>query len=80
MANGQKRNTSVDEDLSHRRRDGNRPHELSTLYDVFRNVRDDEKEHWMALCNLVQHDDIVAVDSLHIHSTKARDGNAKDQE
>ena len=31
---------------------------LETLYDVFVNVRDDEKEHWKTLCNLVQYDDM----------------------
>jgi len=29
---------------------------LESLYDVFVNVRDDEKEHWKTLCNLVQFD------------------------
>jgi len=48
----------------------NRPHELHTLYDVFRNVRDDEREHWMALCNLVQYDDLSAVDEARVESTK----------
>lgn len=27
-------------------------------YDVFVNVRDDEREHWKTLCNLVQFDDM----------------------
>lgn len=31
---------------------------LETLYDVFVNVRDDEREHWKTLCNLVQFDDM----------------------
>lgn len=31
---------------------------LESLYDVFVNVRDDEKEHWKTLCNLVQYDDM----------------------
>lgn len=53
------------------RRD-NRPHELNSLYDVFRNVRDDEKEHWMALCNLVQYDDLSAVEE---HKVKSTEGN-----
>jgi len=34
---------------------GRRP-KLESLYDVFVNVRDDEKEHWKTLCNLVQYD------------------------
>jgi hypothetical protein len=50
----------------------NRPHELHSLYDVFLNVRDDEKEHWMALCNLVQYDDMAAVDEASIKSTGTR--------
>jgi len=50
----------------------NRPHELNSLYDVFRNVRDDEKEHWMALCNLVQYDDLSAVEE---HKAKSTEGN-----
>lgn len=29
---------------------------LTSLYDVFVNVRNDEKEHWKTLCNLVQYD------------------------
>ena len=27
-------------------------------YDVFVNVRDDEREHWKTLCNLVQFDNM----------------------
>ena len=30
---------------------------LESLYDVFVNIRNDEKEHWKTLCNLVQLDD-----------------------
>jgi ubiquinol oxidase len=56
-------------------RKDNRPHELHTLYDVFRNIRDDEKEHWMALCNLVQYDDIGGVDETNVQSTK-KEGTA----
>lgn len=33
----------------------NRP-KLQSLYDVFVNVRNDEREHWKTLCNLVQYD------------------------
>merc|ERR1712146_301815 len=35
--------------------------ELNTLYDVFINVRDDEREHWKTLCNLVQYDTMKGV-------------------
>jgi len=52
-----------------------RPYPLLSLYDVFRNVRDDEKEHWMSLCNLVQYDDLAAVDSGHVQSTEASNKN-----
>lgn len=38
----------------------NRP-KLESLYDVFVNVRNDEREHWKTLCNLVQYDDMVGV-------------------
>uniref|UniRef100_A0A7R9ULZ6 Alternative oxidase n=1 Tax=Diacronema lutheri TaxID=2081491 RepID=A0A7R9ULZ6_DIALT len=31
---------------------------LRSLYDVFVNVRDDEREHWKTLCNLVQFDNM----------------------
>jgi len=56
-------------------RKDNRPHELHSLYDVFRNIRDDEKEHWMALCNLVQYDDTGGVDETNVQSTK-KEGTA----
>jgi len=36
----------------------NRP-KLESLYDVFVNVRNDEREHWKTLCNLVQYDDMI---------------------
>lgn len=39
------------------RRELNRPKKLESLYDVFVNVRDDEKEHWKTLCTLVQYGD-----------------------
>jgi len=32
--------------------------QLNSLYDVFVNVRNDEREHWKTLCNLVQFDDM----------------------
>ncbi|GMI00486.1 hypothetical protein TrST_g13385 [Triparma strigata] len=31
---------------------------LNSLYDVFVNVRNDEREHWKTLCNLVQYEDM----------------------
>ena len=34
---------------------------LNSLYDVFVNVRNDEREHWKTLCNLVQYDDMQGV-------------------
>ena len=43
--------------------------QLSSLYDVFVNIRDDEKEHWKTLCNLVQYDDMNAVDASEVQST-----------
>lgn len=47
-----------------------RPKQLETLYDVFCNVRDDEKEHWKTLCNLVQFNDMNAVDAARVASTR----------
>eukprot|EP00283_Hemiselmis_rufescens_P022306 CAMPEP_0173450426 /NCGR_PEP_ID=MMETSP1357-20121228/44707_1 /TAXON_ID=77926 /ORGANISM="Hemiselmis rufescens, Strain PCC563" /LENGTH=328 /DNA_ID=CAMNT_0014417111 /DNA_START=38 /DNA_END=1024 /DNA_ORIENTATION=+ len=44
---------------------------LETLYDVFVNVRDDEKEHWKTLCNLVQYDDMQGVENKLVEGTKA---------
>jgi len=43
---------------------------LDTLYDVFVNVRDDEKEHWKTLCNLVQYDTMEGMGNA-IQSTKS---------
>lgn len=43
--------------------------QLESLYDVFVNIRDDEKEHWKTLCNLVQYDDMNAVDATQVQST-----------
>jgi ubiquinol oxidase len=34
--------------------------ELNSLYDVFVCIRNDEKEHWKTLCNLVQYDQMSA--------------------
>ena len=45
---------------------------LETLYDVFVNVRDDEREHWKTLCNLVQYDDMQGVENKAVVSTRAR--------
>lgn len=43
---------------------------LNSLYDVFVNVRDDEKEHWKTLCNLVQYDDMQGVENKMVTGTK----------
>ena len=43
---------------------------LNSLYDVFVNIRDDEKEHWKTLCNLVQYDSLHAADAEDVHSTR----------
>ena len=48
---------------------GERP-KLETLYDVFVNVRNDEREHWKTLCNLVQFDDMQGAGGK-VLSTKA---------
>ncbi len=45
---------------------------LESLYDVFVNVRDDEREHWKTLCNLVQFNDMQGVDNKLVVSTKPR--------
>lgn len=44
--------------------------ELNSLYDVFVNVRNDEREHWKTLCNLVQYDSMKGVGTM-VESTKA---------
>jgi ubiquinol oxidase len=54
---------SIDGNYSQRRP------QLTSLYDVFINIRDDEKEHWKTLCNLVQYDDMYAVDATEVQST-----------
>lgn len=54
--------------------DGNfsaRRPQLSSLYDVFVNIRDDEKEHWKTLCNLVQYGDMQGVENKMVEGTKA---------
>jgi len=50
----------------------NRRPQLSSLYDVFVNVRDDEKEHWKTLCNLVQYGDMQGVENKDVVGTKAK--------
>jgi len=47
---------------------------LENLYDVFVNIRDDEREHWQTLCQLVQHDHLPAMDEcgVFIESTPRR--------
>mmetsp|Transcript_18539 Transcript_18539/g.26093 ORF Transcript_18539/g.26093 Transcript_18539/m.26093 type:complete len:312 (-) Transcript_18539:164-1099(-) len=42
---------------------------LDSLYDVFVNIRDDEKEHWKTLCNLVQYNDMQGVENKDVVST-----------
>jgi ubiquinol oxidase len=42
---------------------------LETLYDVFICIRDDEREHWKTLCNLVQFNDMNAVNAKEVQST-----------
>jgi ubiquinol oxidase len=58
--------TEPDEDASSL---GSRP-KLESLYDVFVNVRNDEREHWKTLCNLVQFDDQFGTGGK-VASTKA---------
>jgi len=48
----------------------NRP-KLETLYDVFVNVRNDEREHWKTLCNLVQYDSMVGTGGKVISTSAA---------
>jgi ubiquinol oxidase len=53
--------------------DGNfsaRRPQLDSLYDVFVNVRDDEKEHWKTLCNLVQFGDMQGVENSLVKGTE----------
>jgi len=46
--------------------------QLESLYDVFVNIRDDEKEHYKTLCNLVQYGDMQGVENNAVVGTKAR--------
>lgn len=60
--------------------DGNfstRRPKLESLYDVFVNVRDDEKEHWKTLCNLVQYGDMQGVEATSVVSTKSKPSEKK---
>lgn len=43
--------------------------QLNSLYDVFVNIRDDEKEHWKTLCNLVQYGDMQGVENKKVRGT-----------
>ena len=43
---------------------------LDSLYDVFVNIRDDEREHWKTLCNLVQYGDMQGVSNKLVTSTQ----------
>ena len=52
---------------------------LESLYDVFWNVRNDEKEHWATLCNLVQHDTLDA-DGKTVGSSKPMPLHSTDDE
>jgi len=59
--------------------DGNfssRRPKLESLYDVFVNVRDDEKEHWKTLCNLVQYNDMQGVENKSVQGTKPAGASA----
>lgn len=55
--------------------DGNfsaRRPKLDSLYDVFVNIRDDEKEHWKTLCNLVQYGDMQGVENKAVKGTQPK--------
>jgi ubiquinol oxidase len=45
---------------------------LESLYDVFVNVRDDEKEHWKTLCNLVQYGDMQGCENSKVQATEPK--------
>ena len=47
-----------------------RPRRLDNLYDVFREVRDDEAAHWRTLANLVQHDELHAPEGCPVVPTE----------
>jgi ubiquinol oxidase len=44
---------------------------LESLYDVFVNVRNDEREHWKTLCNLVQYEDMRGIGGKVASTTAA---------
>jgi ubiquinol oxidase len=46
--------------------------QLGSLYDVFVNIRDDEKEHWKTLCNLVQYGDMQGIENKLVRSTEPK--------
>lgn len=46
--------------------------QLNSLYDVFVNIRDDEKEHWKTLCNLVQYGDMQGIENKLVQGTQPR--------
>lgn len=55
--------------------DGNfsaRRPDLDSLYDVFMNIRNDEKEHWKTLCNLVQYGDMQGVENKMVVGTQPK--------
>jgi len=54
-----------------RRKSKRRP-KLKSLHDVFVNVREDEKEHWKTLCNLVQFGDMQGNEARIVQSTRPR--------
>lgn len=43
---------------------------MNSLYDVFVNIRDDEKEHWKTLCNLVQYGDMQGIENKLVKGTE----------
>jgi ubiquinol oxidase len=49
---------------------------LNSLYDVFVCIRNDEREHWKTLCNLVQYNDMQAVPAEYVQSTQPCGGTA----
>ena len=53
--------------------DGNfstRRPKLESVCDVFVNIRNDEKEHWKTLCNLVQYGDMQGVENKSVRGTE----------
>jgi ubiquinol oxidase len=46
--------------------------QLGSLYDVFVNIRDDEKEHWKTLCNLVQYGDMQGIENKLVRGTEPK--------